>query len=205
MFLLMALAVVWLVIRVAAVVQFVLLEAEPEGQQPGSRERASTSGAGGSPQDAPFAPQDAVPGSRSEPEPSTASAPGMTFEPPAVIAMALWREVNGAVRELADSRRRRSASARVAGGDAATDGKPSVEWLTALHASIFDSVVRPVGGPPCLGGREDTAYLRGWDDAVDWLGRGHDAQAPTWAGVAYMTGWKDAVREVDRARRGAAA
>jgi hypothetical protein len=69
--------------------------------------------------------------------------------------------------------------------------------------TVLDAVPRPVKGPPCLGGRGDAGYLRGWDDAVDWLGQGNRAQPPIWGDVAYMTGWNDASRAIAKARPGA--
>jgi hypothetical protein len=71
-----------------------------------------------------------------------------------------------------------------------------------VENTILDLVPRPAGGPSYLGGRDDAAYLRGWDDAVDWIGQGHGEDAPAWGGVAYMTGWKDAVKALAAARRG---
>ena len=63
-----------------------------------------------------------------------------------------------------------------------------------VESTILDLVPRPAGGPSYLGGRDDAAYLRGWDDAVDWIGQGNGEDAPAWGGVAYMTGWKDGVK-----------
>ena len=65
--------------------------------------------------------------------------------------------------------------------------------------AILGSVPRPVTGPACLGGRGDAGYLRGWDDAVDWMGKGNEANPPTWGDVAYMTGWNDATRAIAKA------
>ena len=71
-----------------------------------------------------------------------------------------------------------------------------------IDSTILDLVPRPVGGPSYLGGRDDDAYLRGWDDAVDWIGQGNGEDAPAWGGVAYMTGWKDAVKALTAAGLG---
>lgn len=78
-------------------------------------------------------------------------------------------------------------------------GDPQRERAAASGKAIIDSVPRPVGGPSCLGGRGDAGYLRGWDDAVDWVGKGNQAQPPTWGDVAYMTGWNDASRAMAKA------
>lgn len=67
--------------------------------------------------------------------------------------------------------------------------------------SLFDSVPRPLAGPAYLGGREDAAYLRGWDDGFDWIRQGNEGGGPSWGGVAYMTGWNDAVKAIAKARR----
>jgi hypothetical protein len=65
-----------------------------------------------------------------------------------------------------------------------------------FRETVIDVLRRPDRGPACLGGRDDAAYLSGWQDAVDWIGRGQDAKAPTWGDLAYMTGWYDGVRDV---------
>jgi hypothetical protein len=65
-----------------------------------------------------------------------------------------------------------------------------------FRETVIDVLRRPDGGPTCFGGRDDAAYLSGWEDAVDWIGRGQDAKAPTWGDLAYMTGWYDGVRDV---------
>ena len=70
----------------------------------------------------------------------------------------------------------------------------------SFQTAVIDRVSRPDEGPGCFGGRDDTAYLRGWDDAVDWVSKANDAQSPTWGDVAYMTGWSDAVQAIGRAR-----
>lgn len=94
----------------------------------------------------------------------------------------------------AASVRRRDAAA----GPAA---EPTRQRAT-LETACLDALTRPTAGPPCLGGREDGAYLGGWDDAVDGVRRGHAAQGPRWGSAAYMTGWNDGMRAVARARAG---
>jgi hypothetical protein len=153
------------------------------------------------PQDAPGGPQDAARGDLDEGERSTSARPTPTCDPTFAITAAVWREVIKAVRELAARRRMPSIGVVRDNGPQALAGEPAGAWIAALHETILDRVSRPKAGPACLGGRADTAYLRGWDDAVDWIAQGHDAEAPTWGDVAYMTGWNDAVREVARARR----
>jgi hypothetical protein len=152
------------------------------------------------PRDAPSAePQDAVTGPRDAyGRPQDAALGDVTTEPAeAPVAVAKGPSAPTAARERATARKMRFVKPRrgmpvppgAAGGRA------------ALDRTIIDSVARPTGGPACLGGREDGAYLRGWDDAVDWIGQGNHDGAPTWGGVAYMTGWNDAVRAVAKARR----
>lgn len=180
-------ALLWLGIRVAVVVLWVIHGLESDSQSAGNvrdalRPQDATDLSNG-PQDAVIAPQDAVP---AEPERSTPLPSAVTVHLSLAVAAALWRKVlgpDGAVFALK------------------TD--PGAEWRAALRETISQTVPRPTEGPACLGGRDDAAYLRGWDDAADWIGAGHDAEAPTWAGVAYMTGWNDAIRDLDRARRGA--
>ncbi len=75
------------------------------------------------------------------------------------------------------------------------------EWRAAFRASVLEAVARPTGGPSYFGGRDDAAYLSGWDAAVDWVGQGQDARAPIWGDAAYMTGWYAGVRDVATARR----
>ncbi len=81
-------------------------------------------------------------------------------------------------------------------GPAAHTGVSNVDWSARFRASVLDEVARPEGGPAHLGGRDDLAYLFGWDAAVDWIGQGQDAKAPVWGDLAYMTGWYDGVRDV---------
>ncbi len=71
-----------------------------------------------------------------------------------------------------------------------------------VERTILDSLPRPIGGPAYFGGRDDAGYLRGWDDAVDGIRRGNEANGPSWGSAAYMTGWNDAERAIARARRG---
>ncbi|MEP6631234.1 MAG: hypothetical protein ABJA89_12235 [Lapillicoccus sp.] len=86
-------------------------------------------------------------------------------------------------------------------GPAAHTGGTEVDWSARFRAAVLDEVARPGGGPAHFGGRDDTAYLFGWDAAVDWIGQGQDAKAPVWGDLAYMTGWYDGVRDVATARR----
>ncbi len=68
--------------------------------------------------------------------------------------------------------------------------------LTLLLAAL----PRPASGPAYLGGRDDDAYLRGWDDGVDWVREGNPERAPSWSSAAYMTGWNDSLRATNRMR-----
>ncbi len=68
--------------------------------------------------------------------------------------------------------------------------------------SMLDLVPRPTTGPAYLGGRDDDAYLRGWDDGIDWARQGHPERSPSWSSAAYMTGWNDSVKAVAKVRRG---
>ena len=67
--------------------------------------------------------------------------------------------------------------------------------------TVLDAVPRPTTGPAYLGGRDDAAYLRGWDDGVDWIRQGNPEREPSWSSAAYMTGWNDSVKAVAKARR----
>lgn len=101
------------------------------------------------------------------------------------------REVNPQMPLL---RGRRDASG-VPDGDLSQQG-------AVAEGSILDSLPRPVAGPAFFGGREDAAYLRGWDDGVDGVRQGHQATGPNWGSAAYMTGWRNAVRASEKALRG---
>jgi hypothetical protein len=90
---------------------------------------------------------------------------------------------------------------RRAAGAAAHTALTEAEWRAIFRASVLEAVARPQGGPSYFGGRDDAAYLSGWDDAVDWVGQGQDARAPIWGDAAYMTGWYAGVRDVATARR----
>ena len=68
--------------------------------------------------------------------------------------------------------------------------------LTLLLAAL----PRPASGPAYLGGRDDDAYLRGWDDGVDWVREGNPERAPSWSSAAYMTGWNDSLRAANKIR-----
>jgi hypothetical protein len=109
-------------------------------------------------------------------------------------AAAIGRGATKAVRDLAAGRRMSFIKGGRDNGSHGADG---------ARKTILDSVPRPVAGPACLGGRGDAGYLRGWDDAVDWLGQGHQAHPPAWGDVAYMTGWNDASRAIAKAGLGA--
>ena len=117
------------------------------------------------------------------------------------IAVAKGRGTTKAVRDLAAGRR--LPFVKLGRDDSSASGEPMRKRPATPDRTILDSVPRPVGGPSYLGGREDAAYLRGWDDAVDWIGQGNQPDAPAWGGVAYMTGWNDAVKAIARARRSA--
>lgn len=144
-------------------------------------EESIESGVDRGPQDAPrWGPQDAVYVAPSlgqveqsvvaldPPRPAKYALPELMADLGAVIAVAKrWRTVN-------DSR--------------------DVEARRPTDGTVLDLVPRPVGGPSYFGGRDDDAYLRGWDDGVDWISKGNQEDAPAWGGVAYMTGWKDAVK-----------
>jgi hypothetical protein len=191
---LIVIAVVWLCVRAATVVG-ILMRAPDLFQDA----QDAPDAARGGPEDTPGGPQDTVP-TDSDPVVS----PVGSGDPTSATAGALLREVTRVVVELAA--RRLLAAEAVANGDGATPTTdPRSEWLAALRETIIASVPRPESGPACLGGRDDDAYLRGWDDAVDWVSQGRDAQPPTWGGVAYMTGWNDAVRHIGLARRQARA
>ncbi len=121
---------------------------------------------------------------------------------PALTAATLAvEEMSKDVRGGAMGRRRLFGGVVRGGGARGLAGGPRSEGAAPMRVSFLDALPRPDAGPPCLGGRDDDAYLRGWDDAVDWVGHDHDAQAPTWGGVAYMTGWNDAVQGIDQARK----
>jgi hypothetical protein len=81
---------------------------------------------------------------------------------------------------------------------------PAVDLLgeraAATERTILDRLPRPLGGPAYLGSRDDAGYLRGWDDAVDWIRQGNQARPPSWGSAAYMTGWNDALRAIVKAR-----
>jgi hypothetical protein len=76
------------------------------------------------------------------------------------------------------------------------------EQVAAGPTTVLDLVPRPTTGPAYLGGRDDAAYLRGWDDGVDWILEGNPERAPSWSSAAYMTGWNDSIRAMTKARRG---
>jgi hypothetical protein len=78
----------------------------------------------------------------------------------------------------------------------------SAEQVAAGRTTVLEGVPRPTTGPAYLGGRDDTAYLRGWDDGVDWIREGNPERAPSWSSAAYMTGWNDSIRAMAKARCG---
>jgi hypothetical protein len=129
--------------------------------------------------------------------------PELEVDPALTNAIAVRRGTTKAVRDLTAGRR--MSFVRLGGdhgspvGAGDRDGKQGATSGSAMSASV----PRPAGGPACLGGRGDAAYLRGWDDAVDWIGKGNQAQPPTWGDVAYMTGWNDASRAMAKAGLGA--
>jgi hypothetical protein len=114
-------------------------------------------------------------------------------------AVAIGRDATKAVRDFAAGRRMSFVKRGHHGGSMVSGGDLTWERGAAVRRAILDSVPRPVRGPSCLGGRGDAGYLRGWDDAVDWLGQGNQAHPPTWGDVAYMTGWNDASRAIAKA------
>ena len=74
--------------------------------------------------------------------------------------------------------------------------------VAAGRTTVLDGPPRPTTGPAYLGGRDDAAYLRGWDDGVDWIREGNPERAPSWSSAAYMTGWNDSIRAMAKARCG---
>jgi hypothetical protein len=131
------------------------------------------------------------------------TVPDAQADPGPAIASPVRRGTTKAVRDFAAGRRmsfvklgRDEASATAASD---LGRKPAGQSGNTIHSSVS----RPVKGPSCLGGRGDAGYLRGWDDAVDWIGQGNQAQPPTWGDVAYMTGWNDASRAMAKAGLGA--
>ncbi len=81
-------------------------------------------------------------------------------------------------------------------------GTPCAEQAMAGRTTVLDVVPRPTTGPAYLGGRDDAAYLRGWDDGVDWIREGNPEREPSWSSAAYMTGWNDSVKAITKARCG---
>ena len=160
------------------------------------------------PQDAVTVPQDARPGLRASARADAARlnrdadvAPLPTCDLSYAAAAAVWRDVTHVLRERSvGCPGALRAVARHRGLRRGSGGAPDA--VATFRTNVVATVARPDQGPRCLGGRDDAVYLRGWDDAVDWIGEGHDAQAPTWGDVSYMTGWNDAVRGIDRARLG---
>ncbi len=80
-------------------------------------------------------------------------------------------------------------------------GTHCAEQALDERTTVLDAVPRPTTGPAYLGGRDDAAYLRGWDDGVDWIRQGNPEREPSWSSAAYMTGWNDSVKAIAKARR----
>jgi hypothetical protein len=195
---LIVLAVVWLCVRLAAIVKLATAVQEHDLRWPDCQDAPLTPTAAQAtgPQDVRSGPQDVTP----------ADTPATEVGEVALgvaLAAAVWRELSNALRELAVCG---LPLVEPDGDDEPPERRdPHREWVAALRTTILDAVSRPSSGPACLGGRDDEAYLRGWDDAVDWVSQGRDAQPPTWGDIAYMTGWNDAVRCIAAARRVATA
>ena len=196
---LIVIAMVWLCVRIAAGLRLLADVRDEEVFAPDGQDVTGPDGVHTGPQDARFDPQDAAPADLEVVSPSESGG-----EATSVTAMAVWRGVAQGLRELAA---RRLLLAEVLRDDGVPEsaGDPHGEWLAALRETIIETVPRPDSGPACLGGRDDGKYLRGWDDAVDWVSQGRDAEPPTWGDVAYMTGWNDAVTRIATARRSARA
>jgi hypothetical protein len=144
-------------------------------------EESTESGVDRGPQDAP----------RSGPQDAVYVAPSLGQVEQSVVTLDSLRPAKYALPELkADL----GAVIAVARRWRTTKDGRDVEAGRPADGTILDLVPRPVGGPSYLGGRDDDAYLRGWDDGVDWIEQGNQEDAPAWGGVAYMTGWKDAVK-----------
>jgi hypothetical protein len=155
------------------------------------------------PQDAPRGPQDA-PGPTIDPDPDPDPATGERVLARWSSAVAVVRSgrADAVLTELTGGRRmslvivvRDRRSGRPDRADGAEPAAPS-------RSTILDTVPRPLTGPAYLGGRDDAAYLRGWDDGVDWIAEGNPMRGPSWSSAAYMTGWNDAVRALAKARCG---
>jgi hypothetical protein len=192
---LIVIAVVWLCVRIAAGIRLLTEVQDQEVASPDRQDVTAAVGIPAVPQDAVFAPQDAAPAGLEEGESSERESQATP-----VTSMAVWREVAKGLRELA-ARGLLPAEALGDDGEPAPAGDPHREWLSALRETIVETVPRPDAGPACFGGRDDDTYLRGWDDAVDWVSQGRDAQPPTWGDIAYMTGWNDALKHIAKARR----
>jgi hypothetical protein len=196
---LIIIAMVWLCVRIVAGLRLLTEVRDQEVFGPPGQDVTDPDGVHTAPQDARFDPQDAAPADLEDLAP-----PEHEGAATAVTAMAVWREVAQGLRELA-ARRLLLAEVLRDDGVPESPGDPHGEWLAALRETIIETVPRPDAGPACLGGRDDGKYLRGWDDAVDWVSQGRDAEPPTWGDVAYMTGWNDAVTRIATARRSARA
>jgi SPFH domain / Band 7 family len=129
--------------------------------------------------------------------------PDLKADLPYTSAVAKGRGATKAARDFAVGRRMSFVKRGHDDGSVVPAGYLTRERGAAVRKTILDSVPRPAAGPACLGGRGNAGYLRGWDDAVDWLGQGNQAHPPTWGDVAYMTGWNDASRALAKAGLGA--
>jgi hypothetical protein len=152
---------------------------------------------GQGPQDAPrFGPWDPLSGPQDAPRPQDAktdpAVPCLQDSP--VLAPPV------PAPQLAPARRWLSLLDSVREAGSATLGAPGAKRPAAVRTTSLDGVHRPTTGPAYLGGRDDGAYLRGWDDGVDWILDGNPERAPSWSSAAYMTGWNDAIRAMAKAR-----
>lgn len=154
------------------------------------------------PQDAPRGPQDAQTGPTIEQEQDPATGERVLARWASAVAVVRSPRAEAALTELTGGRRmslvivvRDRRSGRPVRADSAEQAAPP-------RSTILDTVPRPLTGPAYLGGRDDAAYLRGWDDGVDWIAEGNPVRAPSWSSAAYMTGWNDAVRAMAKARCG---
>jgi hypothetical protein len=159
------------------------------------------------PQDARGYPQDAPLRSLGEPRPEP--LPSMDVTPPTVrravaqlaaAVVARQQRATLAVTELPDGRLVLSLTVGREARPEAAAGELDEEESAPTGATILDLVPRPTSGPAYLGGRDDDAYLRGWDDGVDWVRQGNPERGPSWSSAAYMTGWNDSLRAVAKVR-----
>ncbi len=193
-------AAVWLVVRVIVALRMAIRC--PDQMTPAQDHQTDWSGphdAAAGPQDARCGPQDSAPADLDSHTRSLSAPSAHTGDPTLLSTAVLWR-VTDALREAAAAHLMPTTKVGRDDGSQVLAGKAGTEWVAAFREAIVDRIPRPEAGPACLGGRDGAVYMRGWDDAVDWIGQGHDAKGPSWGDVAYMTGWNDAVRDVARAR-----